>query len=251
MNNYIKLDNYNNFFIPKTFNDNAYLNLKESIKEVIKQFEIIFGLDIMIKKDCYININKLANCPQIVTTQTESNISLVINSTIEIDKFIYQLSHELCHYVLYIASNGKKPLDWFEEILCEAMSIYILHSLSKNWSNTSIENYSLIKFLLNHYLIRELNNISNYKLESCNSLTKLKSFNKNYFNIRANKNKRIVESNKVYMLFKEYPENINLICDYQQYNIDSTFIDFHSWLNHTNKNIFLTKLKKIQPYLDL
>ena len=251
MDNYIKLENYNNFFIPKIFNGDSYLNIKESIKEVIRQFEFLFGSDIINQKQCYINIDKSANCPQIVSKQSKATITLVINSTMEIDKFIYQLSHELCHHVLYITSNGKNPLNWFEEILCEAMSIYILDVLSENWYNTSLENYSLIKIFLNDYLSRELPYVSNYELESCTSLNKLKYFNEIYFDIRAHKNTRIVESNIVYELFKRYPENINLICSYQQYNINNTFIDFRSWLNNNNKNHFLSKLEKIQPCLDL
>lgn len=40
------------------------------------------------------------------------------------NQFIYQFSHELCHFM--IDSEVCAPFRWFEETLCEAMSWYVL-----------------------------------------------------------------------------------------------------------------------------
>lgn len=46
-----------------------------------------------------------------------------------VPQIIYQLSHEILHYVLYLHSDKNlqyEPATWFEEAICEAFSLFIL-----------------------------------------------------------------------------------------------------------------------------
>lgn len=50
-------------------------------------------------------------------------------------QFAFQFSHELGH-VLCNYREGKNPNQWFEEALCETVSLFCLRSMSKAWERT-------------------------------------------------------------------------------------------------------------------
>jgi uncharacterized membrane protein YjjP (DUF1212 family) len=54
-------------------------------------------------------------------------------------QFIYQFSHELTHFVIRSYKKDKdKYVKWFEETVCEAMSLFVLRFLSENWQSCSL-----------------------------------------------------------------------------------------------------------------
>lgn len=51
-------------------------------------------------------------------------------------KWIYQFAHEYCHHLINGSfSGGLCGLLWFEEVLCEACSIYCLISIERRWES--------------------------------------------------------------------------------------------------------------------
>src|SRR5258708_3552977 len=58
------------------------------------------------------------------------------------DQFAYQFSHELCHIVSNFeqrdvgAEPGSRSHQWFEEPLCEVLSLVTLNPLSLTWQNS-------------------------------------------------------------------------------------------------------------------
>src|SRR5712664_2328094 len=58
------------------------------------------------------------------------------------DQFAYQFSHELCHIVSNFeqrdvgAEPGSRSHQWFEETLCEVLSLVTLNRLSLSWQNS-------------------------------------------------------------------------------------------------------------------
>ena len=54
------------------------------------------------------------------------------------DQFAYQFSHELCHIVSEfdrreVAAPGLRSYQWFEETICEAVSLVTLNRLASSW----------------------------------------------------------------------------------------------------------------------
>lgn len=57
------------------------------------------------------------------------------------DQFAYQFSHELCHIVTNfehrdIGSPGSRSHQWFEETVCEAVSLITLNRLASTWKES-------------------------------------------------------------------------------------------------------------------
>ncbi|WP_143327233.1 hypothetical protein [Clostridium tertium] len=86
----------------------------------------------------------------------------------------YQLSHELCHYTIRQDCRNISIIKWFEETVCEAMSLYILGYFSETWYQCEIskinENYSND---IKKYCKDRVNEHKESKLLKCNSLGEL------------------------------------------------------------------------------
>jgi hypothetical protein len=72
-------------------------------------------------------------------------------------KLSYQFSHEMCH----VLSNYEKTQDdkhqWFEESLCEAVSLFTLAGMAKNWQvNPPYPNWKSYSAALQQYLDNNL-----------------------------------------------------------------------------------------------
>ena len=128
----------------------------------------MFGIDLMSKYPLYIdNCNNLenSNCgyTPIITPVLKQIlvIKLGIDDFGNFAKIVYQLSHELCHYIFYsIEGIGRDKASEVEEITCSAMSLIMLKKLC---DNPTFEGYcNHVKSLLvpcyrdGYYLAEEL-----------------------------------------------------------------------------------------------
>lgn len=97
-----------------------------AILEVKKQFEIIFGAE-------YVNSQKkltiLHHTDGAQTFRQCCLISLFRNIKC-VPQMIFQFSHELCHFM--IPDQICDRFRWFEETLCQLMSIFVLRMVYKN-----------------------------------------------------------------------------------------------------------------------
>lgn len=51
-------------------------------------------------------------------------------------QYVYQFSHELCHILTNFDRAGQHRHKWFEESLCELSSLFVLHRLAENWTES-------------------------------------------------------------------------------------------------------------------
>lgn len=104
---------------------------------IITFFSNFFGITINNSEFIVFNDPK-AECPMFIT----NTIPLGICTCVEPgywSQFIYQFSHELTHYIIYSNNKEKeKQIKWFEETICEAMSLFTLNKISENWMSTPL-----------------------------------------------------------------------------------------------------------------
>jgi len=208
----------------------------------------VFGESTMQSEVCQIYNDPHAACPMLVTNNTPIRIRLSQPNLAYWTQTIFQLSHELCHYALRQHKEDKSViLHWFEEIVCEAMSLYCLKYSAENWSgcSLSLEN-PLYGDSINDYLHNEISNVATNEFKHCNTNRSLSLYETNRVS-ELRREGHINERNSLYRAITREPQSIREICQYPSYiNNDGITIDFNSWLH--NSNIELVRvLQDIQP----
>ncbi|XZL75289.1 hypothetical protein ACSXA3_08095 [Clostridium perfringens] len=245
----IKLDSRNNFLIYSTEDTFENESIKSILEHMLIEFDLIFTKSLTTVELCYIFKDYDSECPMLITNDPNSlKIRLSLESYTNWCQCVYQLSHELCHYILNQTSNGKETLKWFEETLCEAMSLYILDFFYETWSDCKLSHNSIeYKKHFKAYLDNILEKPSTDGLKNCKTIDDLSIIN---FNSERDRSDRISERNYLFELFKSnkgQKEKIALIKDYQKYlSSNSLTIDFAKWYEDTGEE-FIQKLSKIQP----
>ena len=103
---------------------------------LLAEYSRVFGTDIMTAEECIVYNDPESECPRIIFNTVPIRIRLHQKSLSFWAQTIFQLSHEMCHYAMYQAKEDKEQtLSWFEEIVCEAMSLYALEMLQKTGIN--------------------------------------------------------------------------------------------------------------------
>ena len=246
--NELLIKDYNNF---KVYTIDSHLennHLKSLIEFILEEYKLIFSKQLISNSECYIIYNPQSETPIFYPKTNPSSIFLNYAGDTYWSQIIYQLSHELCHYVFHQKSNNKPILSWFEETLCEAFSLYILNFCSEKWSDCSISRINpSYYYSLSDYLKDVLS--SNFKngLKNCNTIYDLILINRDS---EIDRSQRISERNFVYNLFKQYRNDIHLITNYREYIVSDIFIDFEKWIEDTNNNEFIIKLSEIQPNIN-
>ena len=143
--------------------------------------------------------------------------------------------------------NKEFTLSWFEEIVCEAMSLYALQYASNAWNRCSLAQYMPL-FGQNHetYLTQELAKDSTIEFSQCDTIEKLLEYEKKEFPESQRESHR-VERNFVYRAISSNPQDFRSVIDYTKYmNNNGITINFEKWIHDDNSN-FLKELRKIQP----
>ena len=103
------------------------------IAQVYSFFCIIFGEEIMTNIDLYIDnaVGKETTGDTPVITPILKKyllIKLGVEDFSNIEQIVYQISHELCHYVVYSIKGIDKPKATIkEENICSAMSLVVIN----------------------------------------------------------------------------------------------------------------------------
>lgn len=135
---------------------------------------------------------------------------------------VFQLSHELTHCFIHCTNKDRsKQIDWVEETICEAISLYFLKYFADEW-------VLLPLYELNHdfaesfrdYLKNELNNLYSKKLTLCQSIQELKQLNATSQEEREN---RRYERNQLFKLLTK--ENIPTLIEYRNFAVDNLLLD--------------------------
>ena len=141
---------------------------------LLTEFARLFGPDVMFNEDCIVYNDPSSECPMLIINTTHVRIRLSQPNYSYWCQTIYQLSHEMCHYAFRQRKINKEfTLSWFEEIVCEAVSLYFLKYASERWSNCQLSQWSP-SFFQNHKHIWKMNSLKNLRMNSSN-VTQLKS----------------------------------------------------------------------------
>lgn len=214
---------------------------------LLEEFSRIFGSNVMTNEDCIVYNDILSQCPRF-NHSSPLSIRLHQKSLTFWSQTIFQLSHEMCHYAMHQTKENKDiTLSWFEEIVCEAVSLYALEYASKEWSKCALSQYNF-DFAINHrtYLDNELKCEYNDDFKLCDSIEKLKKHEEQKMpeNQRAT---HATERNMVYAAISKNPLELRCVLNYTKYiESNGVTIDFNKWLQEDSSNL-LQELKKIQP----
>jgi len=171
-------------------------------------------------------------------------------------QFIFQFSHELTHYIIkcYYKKNKFKYLHWFEETICETMSLFVLKKIYENWSSIGLSNTNkdydnIINNYLNKLLIK-----NGSDLKKCMNIIDLSNNIENIFinTYLGYKHERPIRNDEINILYNIFIENqnlINILFNYTEYIQDNgLLIDFDIWIKKNNEyKYFLDLVKVIQP----
>ena len=159
---------------------------------------------------------------------------------------LYQLSHELTHYYIrQYKSDMHIIVKWFEETLCEAISLVGLNFAAKNWRDCTLSRVNPgFNTNINQYLQDELNKPEKSILRESNNLSELKSIENSCTEKRDD---RILERDYLYKEIIKSPKNFRVIKDYTKYiNSNKITIDFDKWYTCCPSQAVII-LSSIQP----
>lgn len=210
-----------------------------------------FGNGLLSSERCMVYNDSNAPCPMLITNSSPIVIRTCAVSLEYWAQYIYQLSHELTHYVIRQKKDDKDNiLRWFEETLCEAMSLHILKVASEQWDECGLSDLDPgYNIWIQDYLQNEYNDIASFGLRNCTTLEELQQIENE---CQKQRQERISERNYLYELFNKYTSEISVICNYTKYIKDNKLlIDFKKWALEEPTHVeFINSLSKIQPSIE-
>ena len=215
------------------------------LRFLLSEFERIFGEEAMKREPCVVYNDPQAGCPMLVINSSPVKIQLALSSLSSWSQMIFQLSHELCHYAMRQCKDNKDfTLSWFEEICCEAMSLYALHWAADHWDRCELYSKDPGYGVKNRiYLNKELNKSGTGGFQACTSINLMMAYSP-----CENRESHRDERNALYYEIVKDPLLFRCICDYQKY-LDSNkiTINFEKW-ERNDANPMIRFLHSLQPY---
>ena len=155
-------------------------------------------------------------------------VCLPLSSDVFIIAYPYLCEQALTHYVIrQYKENKDSIIKWFEETLCEAMSLYILRQSSVKWSGCTL---SKVNPGYHSALLSYLNDIYNQTdksvIRACHALSELQEIEQTSESQRLD---RSMERNYLYDTFCEFPESIAAFVFYPLYARSDLQLDLEEW----------------------
>ena len=218
---------------------------------LLPEYVTIFGEEVMTVAPCIVYNDPNSECPLFEHTSPLS-IRLSQTSLSFWAQTVYQLSHELCHYAMYQTKHDKsKTLSWFEEIVCEAMSLYALHYAARNWHKCKLAKCAPdfgnnIQEYLDNLLLCDATD----GFEQCNTVEKLQCYERGQFP-EKDRATHVRERNRIYEAVLRNPTEASCFLNYQWYiqPANGVVLDFDAWLKKESKDLVL-QLFGISPIKD-
>ncbi len=123
---------------------NVYVANGQSCKYAIDMSRKILAwfeenhVQIISDKPLVLHFDETLDCPIFLPSENTGCpfdcIHINLKDDIKWNQLLFQLSHELCHYVIYL--NNKQDyqiIKWIEESICEAFSLFCLKKWSVEW----------------------------------------------------------------------------------------------------------------------
>lgn len=228
---------------------------------LFEEFVRLFGRDAMTYKPAIIHNNPNASNPKTSPLGDVTVITLHQEKTSYWSQLIFQLSHEMMHYAFFskrpdadLSNYDEKFSQWNEEIICEAMALYMLDYMAENWEKCALSERNATYDAVNRiYLENEYNDSAGLPMKSKENRTyspeEFKALSDQANSDRENHN---TESNYLYdLLVSVDSENIKeLLNMYDFYNEEYDYIDYISWQQKADNSEFIAKVSAIQPQVN-
>ena len=170
--------------------------------------------------------------------------TIFVNCSCDIwNQLVFQLSHEITHCFIHCANSDRtKHIDWIEETICEAVSLYFLKYFFEKWPLLPLyeldPNYA-IKY--DKYLNNELSKEGNKQLTLCSSIEDLKQLNAIS---QIDRESRQYERNKLYSLLNK--DSIPALIYYRNFAIDVLLMDSYGYRRAYSNNSAVSYLCDLQ-----
>ena len=212
------------------------------------EYERIFGTDVMNHEVCCIY-----NDPESTGPMLQYGNPLRIRTHLSSLGFwcqeIFQLSHEMCHYAIRQKKQNKEfVLSWFEEVLCEAMSLYALYYAATNWNRCTLHSINpSYGTSIADYLNSQCQRPATDGLKECTTLEQLSEYEGQKLS-ESQRESHVNERNAVFLAILHHPEEARCFLDYENYICpqDGLTLDFEKWYQDNPCDMVKT-LRPIQP----
>ena len=231
-------------FLIQTPEDKKYMRPLFSF--VLEIFIEVFGENTMLMEPCILFNDATADCPMLIRNTTPIMIRTNANDLSYWAQFTYHLSHELTHYAIRQYKTDKATIiKWFEETICEAMSLYILRVSSQRWNQCALSSINLnYGNSLETYWKSEYQNTEDSVLKKCQSVHELELVEET---CEKNRKGRSIERNYLFDRFCEMPDSLAEFVYYPRYMRGDIRIDFGAWESNHKNSLLVPYLKSIQP----
>ena len=152
----------------------------------------------------------------------------------------------MCHYAIRQHKLDKEfSLKWFEEITCEAVSLYFLQYAAMNWKDCKLSAVNpMYAIAIVTYLNNCLSKPATDSFQKCDTVDKLKA---NESVMEEDRAGHRAERNRIYKAISDAPLELKKTCYYLKYLRDDRItIDFDRWIQDYDCGL-LRVFKDIMP----
>lgn len=215
---------------------------------VFNFFEEIFGASIMNSETCILYNDEKADYPMLIRNTNPIKIRTNAKDLSFWAQFIYHLSHEMTHYVIRQYKTDKTAIiKWFEETICEAMSLYILRVSSMRWIECDLHSINpSFEKALECYWRNKYEQTEDSVLKQCHTIHELELVEET---CETNRKGHSIERNYLFDTFCAMPNSIAEFVYYPLYMRGDLQIDFEKWASKQENNLLIPHLKAIHPEL--
>lgn len=212
------------------------------------EYERIFSVETMHRFDCTIYNDPNSPCPR-CDYSNPARIRLHQQSLNLWAQTVYQLSHEMTHYACYsVRGRSNGAISWYEEVACEAMSLYALEYAAANWKSCWLSHINpRFDGTIRDYLNTVLADAPSSGLADCRTHAALLAYER----ARYPENRRaghVRERNLLYHAIRKAPWAAGAIPYYCNFVCaGGVVIDFAAWRRANPTNPLIPVLASIQP----
>lgn len=236
------MEKYQNWIVNPC--ENSYM-LESILSFLLDYYSVLFGDGILRDEKCIVFNDPKADCPMLITNTPFPLIRLAQDSLTYWAQTIYQLSHEMCHYVFRQYKTQKDiTLSWYEELVCESVSLLALEYSAQNWNECALSSNSpnFNKAIIS-YLQNELARAGTTEFSLSKTLKAMASYEKI---AQENRASRINERNRLYKALSENPTDCRCIMDYQKYTkSNGVTLDLVKWYSDEQSSLIATLMEII------
>lgn len=224
---------------------NFYLN--SLLRFIMPVYEDLFGKETMYQEVCLVYNDPGAECPMIITNTDPILIRTSVDTLAFWNQTLFHLSHEMMHYAFRQKRQDKNDvLSWFEEIVCEAMSLYALQYASDHWTACKLSTNDPTYFrYMQSYFDQEMNKVGTNGFRECKTIRQMAEYETIAESDRASHRN---ERNTLCKEFFKDPGQIKSLLNYSDYRTEPhrLLIDFDRWCADQPSDL-IRFVEKLQP----